>query len=223
MAPAIRSRKVVCRLWKSDSRNSYSTLKRENSIFYAAVAAQTVVGVVHAPLFLNRYRLHTALVSTATHGRALMNINYRDRGEKPYRTRLGVQKGRRKRRVNFSSFEIFTFCRRPFPFGDVTSNSFVFLRQLFHRANKFCSYSHSFDESVARQKTLCISSLRRCYSSARRQFWLIRFWSREYQSCGIVFGCLFLIESIFIEWSSSSRFFFIVRLTHTTHFDPIIS
>jgi hypothetical protein len=41
MTPAIRSRKVVFRLWKSDSRNSYSTLKRENSIFHAAVSAQT--------------------------------------------------------------------------------------------------------------------------------------------------------------------------------------
>lgn len=48
--------------------------------------------MVHAPLFWNRYRLHTALVSTATHGRALMNINYRDRERNPIEHGWGFKK-----------------------------------------------------------------------------------------------------------------------------------
>jgi hypothetical protein len=90
MTPAIRSRKVVCRLWKSGlAQFLFDVEKGKFHFSRSCFSADAVVGVVHAPLFWNRYRLHTALVSTETHGRALMNINYRDRGEKPYRDTVG--------------------------------------------------------------------------------------------------------------------------------------
>ena len=68
------------------SRYSNSTLKRENSIFHAAVSTDFEGGCDDGGWFthvsLEQVRLlqpYTTLVSAVTHDRALMNINYRER------------------------------------------------------------------------------------------------------------------------------------------------
>ena len=71
-------------------------VEKKNSIFHAAVHVDVLGGgggwFTH--VCFEQVRPYTTLVSTVTHGRALMNINYRERERNP-RTRLGVRKGRR--------------------------------------------------------------------------------------------------------------------------------